>query len=63
MCPIREFICTSSECNEKDTIKELLVGMNEVPNCENCMTPLVQTYTTGPAGLVRGSRNPCYKKN
>lgn len=60
--PLREYICDVSKCNQHNHKKELLVGMNEVPNCDFCGLPLKQIHTEGPAGFVKGSSTPCSKK-
>lgn len=63
--PIREYICTTTECPENTghfptshRIIELFVKMNEHPVCEVCGYKLTQIMSAS-KGYVSGTTNPC----
>ena len=64
--PIREYICTTTECPENTghldagthKVIELLVGLKEEPDCEVCGAKLKQIIEQGPRGKVMWSENP-----
>lgn len=38
--PLYNFVCQEPECNDKGLVQEMLVGSEEQPECDHCMSKL-----------------------
>jgi predicted nucleic acid-binding Zn ribbon protein len=54
MCPLYDFVCTTTECHEKDIVYEKLVQADEVPECEFCGLDLRKKLSVPAAFIFKG---------